>query len=127
MFSARQVLRSTCFDLLRGGIENVTAGEVVPPSKSGSRLGLVVPKRLARHAVLRNAIKRQAREAFRHHSESLPALDLVLRLARWPKDMAALTATPQALKCSVRQEIELLLEKLKRRVAPVSASTEEHV
>lgn len=121
------MLRSTCFDLLRGCIKDATAGEVVPPSKSESRLGLVIPKRLARRAVLRNTIKRQAREAFRHHSENLPALDLVLRLARWPKDMAALAANPQALKRSVRQEIELLLEKLKRRVAPVSVSTEEHV
>ncbi len=46
------------------------------------RLGLVIPKKLARRAVLRNAIKRQAREAFRLRRTNLPALDLVLRLAR---------------------------------------------
>lgn len=46
------------------------------------RLGLVIPKKQARHAVLRNAIKRQAREAFRLKRAGLPALDLVLRLAR---------------------------------------------
>jgi ribonuclease P protein component len=48
----------------------------------GSRLGLIVPKRLARAANLRNAIKRQAREAFRLMiARSLPC-DVVLRLKR---------------------------------------------
>lgn len=46
------------------------------------RLGLVIPKKQARNAVLRNAIKRQAREAFRLKRADLPALDLVLRLTR---------------------------------------------
>jgi ribonuclease P protein component len=52
-----------------------------------ARLGLVVPKRLARQAVLRNGIKRIAREAFRHLLAELPSADIVIRLAapaRWP-------------------------------------------
>ncbi len=118
------MLRSACFDLLRGGLKDTAVGAVMSADKSESRLGLVIPKRLARRAVLRNTIKRQAREVFRHQSESLPALDLVLRLARWPKDMAALVVAPHALKRAVRMEIELLLEKLKHRVAPVSVSNE---
>jgi ribonuclease P protein component len=46
------------------------------------RLGLVIPKRYARSAVLRNALKRQVREVFRLSLGRLPACDLVLRLDR---------------------------------------------
>jgi len=49
-----------------------TAGE--------SRLGLVVPKRLARRSVERNRLKRLAREAFRRHAVKSAGLDLVLAL-----------------------------------------------
>lgn len=45
-----------------------------------ARLGLVVPKRLARHAVLRNRIKRITREVFRQLMAGLPAVDIVIRL-----------------------------------------------
>ena len=49
---------------------------------SFARLGLVVPKRLARHAVLRNLLKRLARESFRGVQRRLPAVDVVVRLAK---------------------------------------------
>lgn len=45
-----------------------------------SRLGLVVPKRLARRSVDRNRLKRLAREAFRRHAVKAAGLDLVLAL-----------------------------------------------
>lgn len=70
------------------------------------RLGLVLPKRLARQAVTRNLIRRQAREAFRHRASGLPPFDLVLRLTRTPKLDAMDNA---ARKLSVRTEIETLL------------------
>lgn len=41
-----------------------------------ARLGLAIAKRAVPHAVDRNAIKRQIREAFRLH-ENLPSLDIV--------------------------------------------------
>ena len=41
-----------------------------------SRLGLAIAKRAVPHAVDRNAIKRQIREAFRLH-DNLPAMDIV--------------------------------------------------
>lgn len=47
-----------------------------------ARLGLVIPKKQARTAILRNAIKRQARDSFRLCRASLPSLDIVLRLVR---------------------------------------------
>ena len=51
-----------------------------PSEYSGARLGVVVAKKLARRAVLRNFIKRMAREHFRHTRETLPPHDLILRL-----------------------------------------------
>jgi ribonuclease P protein component len=45
-----------------------------------SRLGLVVPKRLARQSVDRNRLKRLAREAFRRHAAKVAGLDLVLAM-----------------------------------------------
>jgi ribonuclease P protein component len=47
-----------------------------------ARLGLIIPKRLAKQAVLRNLLKRVAREAFRQAKPDLPPADMVLRLAR---------------------------------------------
>lgn len=117
VFAARQVVRSTCFDLLRGGLNEPASGNAV------SRLGLVIPKRLARRAVLRNTIKRQAREVFRQQCESLPPVDLVLRLARWPKETAALVATPSVLKRSLRLEMTQLLTRLARQYAPPAVQT----
>ncbi len=70
VMAARRVVRGTCFDL-----------HYCPaPAASRARIGLIVPKRLARAAALRNAIKRQAREAFRLLAPSIPPCDIVLRL-----------------------------------------------
>jgi ribonuclease P protein component len=67
------------------------------------RLGVVIAKKHARSAVLRNALKRQAREAFRLRRAKLPALDLALRLTR-----------PVAVveKKRWRAEIEALFERI---------------
>jgi ribonuclease P protein component len=47
-----------------------------------ARLGLIIPKRLAKLSVLRNLLKRLAREAFRNANPGLPPMDMVLRLAK---------------------------------------------
>lgn len=73
---------------------------------SVARLGLVIPKKQAATAVLRNAIKRQAREAFRLRRPSLPAQDLVLRLT------TAVTGQSPALRRQWRAEIGMLLDRL---------------
>lgn len=68
--AARRVVRGTCFDL-----------HYCPAPAAGTvRIGLIVPKRLARAASLRNAIKRQGREAFRKLAPALRPCDLVFRL-----------------------------------------------
>ena len=51
-----------------------------PNDLGHARIGLVIPKKYAKHAVLRNLVKRQAREIFRHIKCDLPAHDYVIRL-----------------------------------------------
>jgi ribonuclease P protein component len=71
VFAQRQVRRGRLFHLhYRAAIGK------------GPRLGLVIPKKHARSAVLRNLFKRIAREAFRSVHNGLPPVDLVLRLAK---------------------------------------------
>ena len=88
-------MRGTCFAL-----------HVRASTLSGARLGLVIPKKQAATAVLRNAIKRQAREAFRLRRASLPALDLVLRLT------TAVTGQSPAVRRKWRAEIGVLFDRL---------------
>ena len=64
-----------------------------------SRLGLVVPKRLARRSVDRNRFKRLARETFRRHAVKAAGLDLVLAVRErvGPEDEATWLAQWQEL------------------------------
>lgn len=51
-----------------------------PNAGTSARLGLVVAKKLAKRAVERNRVKRQARELFRQLRTGLPPVDVVVRL-----------------------------------------------
>ena len=95
--AVRRVLRGESFDLHYRRVDGV------------ARLGCIVPKRLARAASLRNAIKRQGREAFRLMAVELPACDLVLRLKRPLVDIRAADKSRRVL---WRLEIEALLKRL---------------
>ena len=97
--AARRVVRGERFDLHYG-----RAG-----THGGARLGLMVPKRLARAASLRNAIKRQGREAFRLMAIEIPPCDLVLRLTRSIKNVRAGDSAQRSI---WRTEIEMLLRRL---------------
>lgn len=72
------------------------------------RLGLVVPKRLARRAVTRNLIRRQAR-AVVVLAEGLPAGDCLLRLRAGFDVKSYPSAASQALRVAVRGELLQLL------------------
>jgi ribonuclease P protein component len=97
--AARRVVRGTCFDL-----------HFCPaPAAGRARLGLIVPKRLARAAVLRNAVKRQGREAFRQLAPSIPACDLVLRLKQALRGPWARDGEQRKI---WRAEMEMLLERV---------------
>lgn len=97
--AARKVVRGTCFDL-----HYLATG-----ADKRARLGLIVPKRLARAASLRNAVKRQGREAFRIAAAEIPPCDLVLRLTRPLKGVRAGDSMQHRL---WRTEIEALLGRL---------------
>ena len=97
--AARRLLRGENFDLHYG-----------PVCAEGSvRLGLIVPKRLARTASLRNAIKRQGREAFRLMAVEIPPCDLILRLTRPVKGVMA---RDNEQRKGWRREMETLLRRL---------------
>src|SRR5690606_29682221 len=71
-----------------------------------ARLGLIIAKRFAAKAVVRNAIKRVIREAFRQKRGDLPACDLVFRLH---SKIEPLSLTE--LKKQVRSEADALLQR----------------
>ncbi len=102
VLSARMVLRGESFDLHFLRTEN----------QSLARLGLVVPKRLARAARLRNTVKRQGREAFRLLTLPLPVCDIVLRLKR---PLADSVEDRKVQKRLWRSEIETLMQRLAAR------------
>lgn len=97
VFAARRVLRGRLFAI-----------HYRPNGGDSARLGLVIAKKLSRRAVWRNAIKRVGREAFRLARSRLPAVDVLLRLA---KPVAAVDA---ASRRAWRSEIDALLAKLPR-------------
>jgi len=105
VFAARKVLRGACFAL-----------HYRPNDRLHARLGLVIPKKQARQAVLRNAIKRQARELFRLRRAGLPPFDLVLRLAKPVGPSAAGHPINPQSKAAWRAEIGALLDQLCQRI-----------
>lgn len=107
VFATRQVLRGAHFVL-----------HYRPNQQPGARLGLAIPKKQARAAVLRNAVKRQARELFRRNHHGLPAMDVVLRLARpLNQDKTLAVATAAAERAAWRTEITSLLGRLAGKAA----------
>lgn len=83
------------------------------PNRLGwARLGLIVPKRILPHAVDRNGVKRQIREAFRHVQHELGDLDTIVRLVG--------LADPQDdvfLKVGLRRECAQLLQEIRMQSA----------
>lgn len=76
-----------------------------PNELDTARLGVVVAKKLAKRANVRNLVKRIARETFRCHRESLPAMDLVVRLH---------APVAAATRAELRLDLLALLQKLPR-------------
>lgn len=108
VFENRRVLRSSHFAL------HYRPTAALQRPLPTARLGLVIPKKNARDAVLRNAVKRQIREAFRRQRLQMPLCDLVFRLAQ-PLDRPDYRLD-KASKAGWRLEIEGLFDKLKQTV-----------
>ena len=88
-------------------------GHVSAPPRSGvSRIGAVLPKRLARRAVTRNTLKRQIYNVMNAFESRLPQGDHVVRL-RAPFDRNQfLSATSSRLKQAARAELEQLVSRV---------------
>ena len=76
-----------------------------PNDLSHARLGVVVAKRLAKRANVRNLVKRIVREQFRKRRANLPAVDIVMRLSA-PVDAAT--------RSMLNEDVVRLLERLPR-------------
>jgi len=77
-----------------------------------NRIGAVVPKRWAKQAVTRNAIKRQIYGLVQTQPGPQPAADMVVRLKKPFQRTQFVSATSQALKRAVRSELKELFGKL---------------
>lgn len=131
VLSRRQVLHGRYFSLHYA--PSLFAAEEAGSGRA--RLGLVVAKRLARRAVLRNLVKRLARESFRLSRPELADLDIVLRLTKpltqaaprkasqFSPDQSKAEVQPtlskregmKALKAALRSDLQALLARLPRR------------
>ena len=77
------------------------------------RLGITVSKKVSKHAVERNRIKRQGREFFRYHQHSWPNYDFVL---------IANPAAAKADNTTIVEALENIWAKAGRKIAKQSCS-----
>lgn len=75
-------------------------------------LGVVLPKRQARRAVTRNALRRQIYEVARSAASRLPQAVLVVRLRNGFSREDFVSASSEALKRAARAELQLLLGRV---------------
>jgi len=78
---------------------------------AGVWIGAMVPKRWARRAVTRNAIKRQVYAVSSRFADRLPEAAHVVRLRAAFDRKQFISATSEQLKLAVRQELETLFER----------------
>jgi ribonuclease P protein component len=77
-----------------------------PNQRVAARLGITVARTVASSAVVRNRIKRQIRESFRHNYSLLPAMDIVMRAKP-----AAAIASNQVIRSSLEQHWQELIKR----------------
>lgn len=112
------VAKTAHFALHRGALDAPTAGRPLFPV-SAAWVGVVLPKRWARRAVTRNAIRRQIHELSRLHANALPPAAWVIRLRSEFSRQQFVSATSEPLKRAVRAELTQLLGRvLLRPTAP---------
>ena len=106
------VARTAHFALHRSALD---LAPPVPPALFGVEdvwLGAMVPKRWARRAVTRNAIKRQIYTVSATFAPRLPAAAHVVRLRSTFDRSRFVSATSDALKRAVRGELEQLFSRV---------------
>ena len=122
------VSKTDHFALHRSALTAPLSFAGTPQSTASTRLftaddvwvGAMVPKRWAKRAVTRNAIKRQIYCVSESFSDALPVSAHVVRLRKAFDSSIYLSATSDVLTCAVRAEIELLLGRAVGRTAQPS-------
>ncbi len=93
--------------------QQVSAAPLIAPGSVW--LGAMVPKRWARRAVTRNAIKRQIYGVAVNFEARLPAASHVVRLRATFDRKQFVSASSEHLKAAVRQELHALFERASRK------------
>jgi ribonuclease P protein component len=110
------VARTPHFALHRCALEEpARAGETAAPAlfePPAAWLGAMVPKRWAKRAVTRNAIKRQIYTVSAGFEAGMPQAAYVVRLRAGFDRKVFPSATSEALKAAVRAELHQLFERL---------------
>ena len=101
------VAKTSHFALHRVGLPDDDAGRALFPVQA-PWLGVLLPKRWARRAVTRNAIRRQVYETARPLGEGMPLGAHVVRLRSEFSRKQFPSATSEALKRAIRTELEQL-------------------
>ena len=104
------VAKTPHFALHRTALDTSGEGKPLFPI-ADAWLGVLLPKRWARRAVTRNAIRRQIYEVARQRTAPLPQAAWVVRLRSEFSRKQFVSATSDALKCAVRLELEQLLSR----------------
>jgi ribonuclease P protein component len=105
------VARTAHFALHRCTLDAPAGGAPLFGGTPDVWLGAMVPKRWARRAVTRNAIKRQIYNVSATAEASLPHAAHVVRLRAGFDRKEFVSATSERLKAAVRAELQLLLQR----------------
>ena len=105
------VAKTAHFALHRRALDAPSVGRPLFPVPA-AWVGVVLPKRWARRAVTRNAIRRQIHELSRLYADTLPHAAWVVRLRSEFSRKQFVSATSEPLKRAVRAELEQLLGRV---------------
>jgi ribonuclease P protein component len=116
VMSGAPVAKTPHFALHRAALDAAPGGASLFPV-SDAWVGVLLPKRWARRAVTRNAIRRQIYELARAQADRLPQAAWVVRLRSEFSRKQFVSASSDPLKRAVRAELELLLGRVLTSVA----------
>jgi ribonuclease P protein component len=118
------VAKTPHFALHRALLDGPSDGRPLFPVKD-TWIGVLLPKRWAKRAVTRNAIRRQIYETARLRAVELPEAALVVRLRSAFSRQEFFSPSSEVLKRAVRAELDQLYSQLARRAArPVAPVVE---